>query len=155
MQQFDFSDPDMANSHRTSTIVPQQALFFMNSPMSADVARKVTSRAEFTDAKDDADRVKAIYQVMFQRAPKPEEVQFALEFVGSDDGDDTVPNSPAAKNDGRNNRRFTQQFKPKGKKSGARAPIQNNGDYVERKPLSAWDLYAQALLFTNEFAYVN
>ena len=33
MSQFDFADPDMANSARTTTIVPQQALFFMNSPM--------------------------------------------------------------------------------------------------------------------------
>ncbi|MDB5328997.1 MAG: hypothetical protein JWP03_148, partial [Phycisphaerales bacterium] len=41
MSQFDFGDPDRANSRRTSTIVPQQALFLMNSPMSADVARKV------------------------------------------------------------------------------------------------------------------
>src|SRR5207244_4011402 len=37
MEQFDFADPDMANSKRTATIVPQQALFFMNSPMSVDV----------------------------------------------------------------------------------------------------------------------
>ena len=30
------SDPNRPNSKRTTTIVPQQALFFMNSPMSAD-----------------------------------------------------------------------------------------------------------------------
>ena len=40
MAHFDFSDPDMPNSKRTTTIVPQQALFLMNSPMAVDVARK-------------------------------------------------------------------------------------------------------------------
>jgi hypothetical protein len=154
MQQFDFADPDMANSHRTNTIVPQQALFFMNSPMSADVARKVTTRAEFANAKDDAERVKAIYQVMFQREPKPEEVQFALEFVGSDDGDDDAPkpNDDRRPNRPMNRKAMVPKLKKKG---GSRAPIQNKGEMVERKPLTAWELYAQALLFTNEFAYVN
>ncbi len=33
MANFDFSRPDMTNSARTTTIVPQQALFLMNSPM--------------------------------------------------------------------------------------------------------------------------
>jgi hypothetical protein len=34
----------MANSRRTTTLVPQQALFLMNSPMAVDMAREVTSR---------------------------------------------------------------------------------------------------------------
>ena len=33
MSHFDFSNPDMPNSKRSTTIVPQQALFLMNSPM--------------------------------------------------------------------------------------------------------------------------
>ena len=53
MQQFDFSDPDMPNSRRASTTVPQQALFLMNSPMSVDVARRIVARPEVADATDD------------------------------------------------------------------------------------------------------
>src|SRR5919106_652258 len=67
MAQFDFADPDMVNSRRTATIVPQQALFFMNSPMAVDVARKVTARPEFASAKSDTERVMALYEVVFQR----------------------------------------------------------------------------------------
>jgi hypothetical protein len=156
MQQFDFSDPDMANSHRTTTIVPQQALFFMNSPMSVDVARKVTSRPEFASAKTEADKVKAIYQDMFQRDPKPEEVQFALEFVNSDEGDDSLPTQKDDVRAARRLQRDKNMLKAQQKRKGmARAPIQNKGEFVERKPLTSWELYAQALLFTNEFAYVN
>ena len=33
--------------------------------------------------------------------------------------------------------------------------IQNEGKIVERKPLGAWETYVQALLLSNEAAYVN
>src|SRR6185503_10935038 len=78
MAQFDFSDPDMPNSKRTSTVVPQQALFLMNSPMAIDVARKILARPEVLNAPDNLGRIFAIYRVIFQRTPKPEEIQLAL-----------------------------------------------------------------------------
>ena len=34
-------------------------------------------------------------------------------------------------------------------------PIQNPGQKVARAPLTPWETYAQALLFTNEASYVN
>ena len=37
----------------------------------------------------------------------------------------------------------------------AMRPVQNSGEIIERKPLTAWESYAHALLFTNESAYVN
>ena len=155
MAQFDFSDPDMTNSRRTSTIVPQQALFFMNSPMSVDVARKVTSRPEFLSADDDAGRVRAIYEVLYQREPRPEEVQFAMEYV-TEEQDEGLARISAAGMDlrqGRGGRKFQKQ---NGNKYGdSRRAVQNQGDRVERSPLTPWELYTQALLFTNELAYVN
>jgi hypothetical protein len=33
--------------------------------------------------------------------------------------------------------------------------IQNKGDLVERKPLTPFETYAQALLLSNEASYVN
>jgi hypothetical protein len=44
--------------------------------------------------------------------------------------------------------------KAAGRRAGM-APIQNEGDRVERKPLTPWETYVQALLFSNEAAYVN
>jgi hypothetical protein len=154
MQQFDFSDPDRANSRRTNTIVPQQALFFMNSPMSADVARKVTTRSEFTTATDDAGRVKAIYNVMFERDPKPEEVNDAMQFVATQNATDDDPQQDhLSRNSGKRNDLMKQ--KAGNRRNGVRAPIENQGEFVDRKPLTTWELYAQALLFTNEMVYVN
>jgi hypothetical protein len=161
MAQFDFSDPDMTNSRRTTTIVPQQALFFMNSPMSVDVARKVTSRPEFEAAKDDAGRVAAIYQTLFQRAPRPEEVRFATEFLAArgavGGGAAQLAGAKAAGNDRAAiiAARRAAMKQPIKRKLNGRQAIQNEGERVERRPLTDWEQYAQALLFTNEMVYVN
>ncbi len=163
MAQFDFPDADMANSKRASTIVPQQALFFMNSPMAVDVARKVTSRPEFVAAKDDAAKVKVIYEVLFARAPRPEEVKLAAGFLAGARSDDETTNGTLASASEKGSKAGKQAGVvkvPKGvipaKKGGdSRKAIQNSGEYVERKPLNPWEQYTQALLFTNEIAYVN
>ena len=162
MSQFDFADPDMANSKRTATIVPQQALFFMNSPMSVDVARKVTSRPEFTSAKDDPGRVKALYEVLFQRAPRGDEVRAAMQFVRASQADDAQDAEEEAKDDKKDPRAKRKEEKrtnrppPEMMRRGAgRGAIRNEGEMVERRPLTVWEQYAQALLFTNEIAYVN
>jgi hypothetical protein len=82
MAHFDFSDPDMPNSKRTSTVVPQQALYLMNSPMAADSARRVIARPEVVNSSDNLNKIFNIYRVIFQRDPKPAEIQMALNFVG-------------------------------------------------------------------------
>ena len=201
MSQFDFSDPDMANSRRRTTVVPQQGLFFMNSPMAVDVARKVTSRPEFTGAADPAGRVTALYGVLFQRPARPEEVEFALEFVAAAEAaaaapQPAAPAAPAVDDDAANKaaesdrpmtekqkraarraakqkaareqdkavrqakrkaereKRLAEEVKRRNKANG-RAAIRNEGEVVERKPLTPWEQYAQALLFSNELVYVN
>jgi hypothetical protein len=40
-------------------------------------------------------------------------------------------------------------------RGGKYAPIKNNTALVERAPLEPLELYAQALLCSNEFVYVN
>jgi hypothetical protein len=150
MQQFDFPDADMANSKRTSTIVPQQALFFMNSPMSADVARKVTSRPEFVNAKDDLGRVKALYEVLFQRAPKANEVALAKDYIAMAQAAAPEVASKKAMQSGK-----VRVVENKGKYGNQKSAIKNSGEMVDRKPLNAWEQFAQALLMTNEIVYVN
>ncbi len=168
MSQFDFADPDMTNSKRTNTIVPQQALFFMNSPMAVNVARKVTQLPEFTNATTIEDRVRALYTVLYQREPQPQEIQFArafLEDAGLNGKPTTQPSLAAQKQREREARieqaqlekqrqRFEQIMAKQ--KHNSRAAIKNSdGDFVLRKQLTPWEQYAQALLFTNEIAYVN
>jgi hypothetical protein len=158
MGQFDFADPDMANSRRATTIVPSQALFFMNSPMSVDVARKITTRPEFTSATDDAGRARAIYEVVFQRLPRAQEVRDAADFIAAEQGSTHGAIAKAVPGPGMKRPFPNKQPAAAGNKknaNNARAPVRNEGDLVERKPLTAWELYTQALLMTNEMAYVN
>ena len=151
MLNFDFSDPDMPNSKRTTTIVPQQALFFMNSPMSVDVARKIVARPEVANATADYSRIASIYRVIFQRSPSPHETQLGLQFING--GGFNGKEVPLANADtGKPSRADRQKSNAKEAKFGA---IQNEGAKVERKALTPLETYAQALLFANEAAYVN
>jgi len=68
MQQFDFADPDMANSKRTTPIVPQQAVLHEQPDergrgAEGHVATRVFSRHGWTRAS------RAIYQVLFSEPP--------------------------------------------------------------------------------------
>ena len=148
MQHFDFSDPDMPNSKRASTVVPQQALFLMNSPMAVDVARKMIARKEFTAAPDDERRIAALYNIIFQRAPRPAEARLGLDYLA--DAKRTTGNAPVvATSQPSDSRRRAPSVEP------GRAPVKNEGEKVDRRPLTPWERYAQALLFANELIYVN
>ena len=148
MTQFDVSDPDMTNTRRISTIVPQQALFFLNSPMAVDVARQIIARREITEASDDRERVTALYHILFQRDPQPREITWAQDFIAKASQMPAgapprvaVKTPPAPKRDAM----ITNKY----------AVLQNAGTMVERKPLTPWQLYAQTLICANEFVYVN
>ncbi len=152
LTQFDVSDPTMVNTGRISTIVPQQALFFMNSAMAVDVARQVVARDEVEKAQTDEERVRSIYLILYQRSPRPEEIQAGLGFVSkigsAPQGPEAAP-APVAR------RRRPQPLQAQQGARGKFAPIKNNTEKVERKPLDSWELYTQALLCSNEFVYVS
>jgi hypothetical protein len=155
MQHFDFSDPDMPNSKRTTTIVPQQALFLMNSPMAVDVARRVVARSEFQRADNDLRRVFALYRIMFQRQPAPKEIEFGVNFVQKEKAKQSEVDAMApeiAKKNAEIQKRVDDIAK---RDNDAKRAVQNEGDIVKREPLKPWEAYAHALLFANEAAYVN
>ena len=174
--QFDFADPMMANSRRNSTIVPQQALFFMNNPLSVEVARAVASRPEFIAATSDEARIAVLYRVMFQRVPKPDEVRIAKEFVKKVAGYIDEPVAPAAakpkpvastkvsKEEARAmmNKPLVPSTPPpgqaatKGATTIAGGVIVNVGEKISRKqPVSPWEMLAQAMICSNEFVYLD
>ena len=158
MQLFDFSDPDMPNSKRTTTVVPQQALFLMNSPMAIDVARGVIARSEFQRALKtgtDQHRVEALYRIMFQRMPAPRELVMGKDFVQKEKSKQAEVDAIApqiAKKNAEIQKRVDDLSK---RDNDAKRAVQNKGEIVERKILSPWESYAHALLFANESIYVN
>ena len=144
MAHFDFSKPDMANSKRTSTVVPQQALFLMNSPMTVDVVRRIMNRPEFSRATTEASKISALYRIIFQRMPVKDEYKMGHDFLKAETEDSQA-----------NNYVYEGSIRRGGGRGGAMAAIKNDGLRVSRRPLSPWETYAQVLLLSNESAYVN
>ena len=78
---FDFASPDTTSSQRFSTTVPQQALFMINSPFVVQQAWDLLKRPEVKSERRPKQRIKALYQIAFQRAPRADEVQLALGYL--------------------------------------------------------------------------
>ena len=81
---FDFASPDGHAPMRYVTTVPQQALFYLNSPFVAEQARHVAERAP---------TVPAMYKVIFGRDPDAAELAAGNKFLSATD-------SPATTNAG-------------------------------------------------------
>ena len=132
----------------------------MNSPMAIDVARSVVANVESGERSlrenNARHKIYYIYRTIFQRAPTADETEKGLQFVNREMNEE--PNIMAAtkmmtaraekKAEERERRLQTQR-------DNGTAAIQNKGSIVERKPLTAWETYAHALLLSNESAYVN
>ena len=158
--QFDFADPNMTNSVRSTTIVPQQALFFMNNPLSVEVARNVNARPEMLRATTDDERITQLYRIMYQRSPTVQERKIAREFVTRIAGYIDEP-EPAAKG------RKPVAAKPVATKAPAAPEVKldtavrggkivNVGEVVSRKvPSNPWVMLAQSMICSNEFVYLN
>lgn len=77
---FDFASPDSTNARRFITTVPQQALFFLNSPFAVENARSLTQRIEIKSAVDDGQRIRRLYQVVLGRLPDAQEFKAGVDF---------------------------------------------------------------------------
>ena len=77
---FDFATPDASSPRRISTIVPQQALFLMNSPFVIEQSKRLVASSEFQKA-DIPGRFTMLYGRLFGRAPSPEERMEGREFL--------------------------------------------------------------------------
>jgi hypothetical protein len=76
---FDFATPDTTSARRFQTTVPQQALFFMNSPFCVELAKGLAGR--LPAQLDDKTRVEALYRLVFQRAPDGGELALGLQYL--------------------------------------------------------------------------
>ncbi|MEX2214772.1 MAG: PSD1 and planctomycete cytochrome C domain-containing protein [Phycisphaeraceae bacterium] len=90
---FDVASPDLHAPTRPTTTVPQQALFFMNSPFVKERAKALAKRidqiaisgsTEGAPARGDLHpRITAYYQALFQRNPTPSELTLSSDFLTS------------------------------------------------------------------------
>ena len=78
---FDFASPDQSVERRPRTMVPQQALFSMNSPFVVEQTKSLVARPEIAAVADPAARIRAMYQTVLGREPTAEQLSAALAFV--------------------------------------------------------------------------
>ncbi|HVW21160.1 MAG TPA: PSD1 and planctomycete cytochrome C domain-containing protein [Opitutaceae bacterium] len=166
LTQFDFPNPNAVAGRRYATDAPQQSLFLMNSPLVVETARKLVHRPDFLELTTDQDRVSALYEAIFQRLPRPAEVQLCLRYVKANpDGEgSTVQLSDPRRQQAlaQANRAAEQQARLAERVAGGGAR-RKNAPQVEagaaafrsRAPPDAWTKLAHALFQTNEAIFVN
>ena len=78
---FDFASPDVSNERRPRTIVPQQALFSLNSAMVREQAKALAARPEMAAASTPEEKVKALYRIVYSREPTDAESLICVAFT--------------------------------------------------------------------------
>ncbi|MEO5914705.1 MAG: DUF1549 and DUF1553 domain-containing protein [Luteolibacter sp.] len=78
---FDLPHPDHHSPKRVETSVPQQALYFLNSPLALRQAAKLAADPKFRELPDDKARLQWIYQRIYQRDPSAGETGDALAWL--------------------------------------------------------------------------
>ncbi|HEY2951600.1 MAG TPA: DUF1553 domain-containing protein, partial [Verrucomicrobiae bacterium] len=159
LYQFDFPNPDTATGKRYETIVPQQALFMMNSPLVVEAARALVHRGDFIALADDTARIKLLYDLIYQRAPSDVEIQLGQRFLAETPEKDEAPVS-ASSNAGplpANRPRLAKRMQenPQMAKKFQERFGGPAGGTAKRQPVGAWEKYAHALLQANEASFVN
>jgi cytochrome c553 len=92
---FDFASPDLTTGRRESTIVPQQALFMMNSPLVVEQAHVLAQRPDFSAQPTVEKKIRQLYKVIYQREPTSFELKIALQFIGTE-LEKALPKTPQA-----------------------------------------------------------
>ena len=149
MVNFDFANPDLPSGRRHETTVPQQALFLMNSPLVIEQAKKLVALPEFLVCSDESAKIDFLYERIYQRPPRPEEVKLGQEFIA----DSPLPeNGPGHDTALRPTSGQGEQSKPMplGDPGRKGRPMPR-----KRAPLRTWEEYAHALLQANETSFVN
>ena len=122
---FDHPSPNATAPARFETIVPQQALFLMNSPFIIHQAKFLGSKiGERIDESVEA-KIQTFYRDLFQREPIDEEMQIGLEFIKS--MEDSAPS----------------------------VTTHSQANPMPEEPLGPWELYAQLLLSSNELMFLD
>jgi len=161
LTQFDFPSPNVPTGKRYLTIVPQQSLFMMNSPLVIETARKLTHRPAFLELDTDEERVSSLYLAVFQRPPNAQEIALSLRYVEANPGGTSTEGPPATAMSQLASRAAERQAQfsknasknPRGKNAFQAEP--GGAAFKSRAPVDAWTKLAHALFQTNEAMFID
>jgi len=83
MALFDFPDANATSEARPTTVGPLQGLFFLNSKFVQSQARALGDRLAREAGPDSAARIRRAYQLLYGRAPDPQEAALGLQYVAA------------------------------------------------------------------------
>lgn len=85
LRSFDFANPDLHSPQRFTTTIPQQALYFLNSPWLVQRARALAKRSmtATTSPVNTSGALTALYDFVHHRAPTSRERELAVRFLES------------------------------------------------------------------------
>ena len=83
---FDFADPNLSSGTRTTSTLPTQALYMMNSAFIAERSKKAAQRL-LDDAPEAEARIRLAYRRTLGRDPRPRERALALGFLEGREGE--------------------------------------------------------------------
>ena len=84
LRTFDVANPDTAVHVRPTTLVPQQGLVMLNSPLVIDAAKKVANR--LPDESNTQARIEQLWRIVLARNPRREEVHMAQDWIERAEG---------------------------------------------------------------------
>ena len=84
LRTFDIANPDTAVHVRSTTLVPQQGLVMLNSPLVIDAAKKVADR--LPDESNIQSRIEQLWRIVFARSPQRDEIQMVQEWIEKSNG---------------------------------------------------------------------
>ena len=88
---FDLPHPDHHAPQRLKTIVPQQALYFLNNDLPIRHAKRLANSEAFKQLPDEDAKLHWIYQRLLHRDPTPEETTETLGWIRSASAEDYSP----------------------------------------------------------------
>jgi len=136
---FDFPNPGISASQRFKTSVPLQRLFFMNSDFVYEAASELAARtAKAPKDEEESEKKATAKEEAIEPTPPPtdgERIERAYEILFQ--------------------RAPTQQEFAAGLEFLAAKKNQKAEDDYREEPVTAWNLYARALLSSNEFLFMN
>ena len=131
---FDYTDPSMSLAKRPSTVVAQQALFMMNSPLVASQSERIAN-AILAEADSFDQRLELVFKKLFARSPNEQERKrmnaFLVEVESASDNAYSIPWRVAQSSD-----------------------MEMPQETISPR-LHAWRSLCRVLLSSNEFIYID
>ena len=90
LRTFDYPSPNTSSGSRSSTTIPQQALWFLNNDFLRQVVTRVRSRLDKHEFEKGQQQVSYLYSLFYSRTPEQFELETALDFLANSEGHDPL-----------------------------------------------------------------